>query len=147
VVSREFERVRAETLKARVRRDRLRDDVISMRRKMRNQLDKSVHGRFDLKQGTGGIADIEFLVQFMVLQNANRHPAVIHYSDNIRQLGTLAAAGCLGVSQVAGLQEIYKAYRLRMHRLALDEKPPLVDDAAFVDERAFVTELWNEVLG
>jgi glutamate-ammonia-ligase adenylyltransferase len=147
VVSREFERVRAETLKARVRRDRLRDDVISMRRKMRNQLDKSAHGRFDLKQGTGGIADIEFLVQFMVLQNANRHPAVIHYSDNIRQLGTLAAAGCLGVSQVAGLQEIYKAYRLRVHRLALDEKPPLVDDAVFVDERAFVTELWNEVLG
>jgi glutamate-ammonia-ligase adenylyltransferase len=95
----------------------------------------------------GGIADIEFIVQFLVLQNANRHPAVIHYSDNIRQLGTLAAAGCLGASQVAGLQEIYKAYRLRVHRLALDEKPPLVSDTGFADERAFVTGLWNEMLG
>ncbi len=147
VIAREFERVRAETLKLRVRRDRLQDDVKSMRRRMRSQLDKSEPGGFDLKQGIGGIADIEFIVQFLVLQNANRHPAVIHYPDNIRQLGTLAAAGCLSASQVARLQEIYKSYRLRVHRLALDEKPPLASDTEFADERALVTELWDAVLG
>ena len=89
VVAREFERIRAQTLRERVRRDCLRKDVVAMRAKMRAQLDKSNAERFDLKQGAGGIADIEFLVQYLVLLNAEAHPAVIHYSDNIRQLGPI----------------------------------------------------------
>lgn len=147
LIAREFERVRSETLKRRVRRDRLREDVIAMRRKMRAQLDKSDGERFDLKQGPGGIADIEFLVQYLVLQQANRHPAVIHYPDNIRQLGTLAAAGCLGRGQVTRLQDIYKRYRLRLHRLALDEQPPFAAADEFAEDRRYVTDLWREVLG
>ncbi len=109
-----------------------------MRAKMRKQLDKSTADQFDLKQGAGGIGDIEFLVQYLVLKHASEHPAVIHYPDNIRQLGTLAAAGCLSESVVLRLQDIYKAYRLRLHRLALDEQPPLVANDAFPEER----ELW-----
>ena len=147
LIAREFERVRRETLKGRVRRDRLREDVLAMRGKMRAQLDKSDGERFDLKQGPGGIADIEFLVQYLVLTHANRHPAVIHYPDNIRQLGTLAAAGCLGAEQVARLQDIYKRYRLRLHRLALDEQPPFAAAHDFREERRYVTELWEAVLG
>ncbi|HEX6259356.1 MAG TPA: bifunctional [glutamate--ammonia ligase]-adenylyl-L-tyrosine phosphorylase/[glutamate--ammonia-ligase] adenylyltransferase, partial [Woeseiaceae bacterium] len=145
-VAREFERVRAETLKHRVRRDRLLDDVREMRARMRSQLDKSDGERFDLKQGEGGVGDIEFLVQYLVLRNADRHPAVIHYPDNIRQLGTLGAAGCLGEAEVARLQEIYKAYRLRLHRLALDEKAPLAGSSDFSDERQFVVSMWNRYL-
>lgn len=147
LIAREFERVRSETLRNRVRRDRLREDVIAMRRKMRAQLDKTDAERFDLKQGTGGIADIEFLVQYRVLEQADRHPAVIHYPDNIRQLGTLAAAGCLAAEPVARLQEIYQSYRLRLHRLALDEQPPFAAPGEFAVQRRFVTDLWQQVLG
>jgi glutamate-ammonia-ligase adenylyltransferase len=145
-VAREFERVRAETLKGRVHRDRLLNDVRDMRAKMRRQLDKSDAGRFDLKQGEGGIGDIEFLVQYLVLNNADRHPAVIHYPDNIRQLGTLAAAGCLDQAQVLRLQEIYKDYRLRLHRLALDEREPFAPSGEFIEQRAFVVALWNRIM-
>jgi [glutamine synthetase] adenylyltransferase / [glutamine synthetase]-adenylyl-L-tyrosine phosphorylase len=145
-VAREFERVRAETLKERVRRDRLLTDVKEMRAKMRDRLDKSDAGRFDLKQGEGGIGDIEFLVQYLVLENAWTHPAVIHYTDNIRQLGTLAAAGCLDADEVARLQDIYKRYRLRLHRLALDEKPSFAGSGEFVGERQFVMALWNRLM-
>src|SRR5690606_24725574 len=145
-VAREFERVRAETLKQRVRRDRLLDDVKEMRTRMRDRLDKSDGERFDLKQGEGGIGDIEFLVQYLVLLNARTHPAVIHYPDNIRQLGTLAAARLLEAEEVARLQDIYKSYRLRLHRLALDEKPPFAASGEFVDERNFVMSVWNRVL-
>ena len=122
LVAREFERIRAETLRNRVCQESLLDDVTSMRRRMREQLDRSDSELFDLKQGEGGIGDIEFIVQYLVLSNAKPHPAVIHYSDNIRQLGTLAAAACLPEKDVVRLQEIYKAYRLRLHRLSLNEQ-------------------------
>ena len=146
-VAREFERIRAATLIERVDRDTLRSEVRDMRAKMRAQLDKSDTEHFDLKQGQGGIGDIEFLVQFLVLQNAAAHPAVIHYSDNIRQLGTLGAAGCLPRADVHELQEIYRAYRLRLHTLLLDERAPLTPADEFGAERARVTELWRAQLG
>ena len=68
----EFERIRSETLSSRVHRDSLRDDVISMRQRMRKELDRSDGRVFDLKHGQGGIGDIEFLVQYLVLQHARR---------------------------------------------------------------------------
>ena len=146
VIAREFERIRSETLRHRVHRDTLLEDVLSMRARMRKQLDKSTAQQFDLKQGAGGIGDIEFLVQYLVLKNAGEHPAVIHYPDNIRQLGTLSAAGCLAESAVVQLQEIYKAYRLCLHRLALDEQLPLVGNDEFVQEREFVIQTWEREL-
>jgi glutamate-ammonia-ligase adenylyltransferase len=146
VIAREFERIRSETLRHRVHREQLLEDVTSMRAKMRKQLDKSTEQQFDLKQGAGGVSDIEFLVQYLVLKNAREHPAVIHYPDNIRQLGTLAAAGCLAESDVVRLQEIYKNYRLCLHRLALDEQPPLVCSEEFPEEREFVAQIWEREL-
>lgn len=145
-VAREFERIRVTTLKYRVRQETLLNDVMSMRRKMREQLDRSDSASFDLKEGEGGIGDIEFIVQYLVLRNANAHPAVIHYSDNIRQLGTLAAAACLAEEDVVHLQSIYKAYRLRLHHLALDEKPSLVSRKEFVTERNFVSGIWTRTM-
>jgi glutamate-ammonia-ligase adenylyltransferase len=142
-VGREFERIRVETLRHRVRRDQLLTDVLSMRDKMRKQLDKSSATLFDLKQGQGGLGDIEFLVQYLVLKNADQHPAIIHYPDNIRQLGALGAVGCLEVDDVAQLQEAYKAYRLCVHRLVLDDAPPLVSADQFADERRFVRAIWQ----
>jgi len=146
VIAREFERIRSETLRHRVRREQLLEDVKSMRAKMRSQLDKSNTQQFDLTQGAGGIGDIEFLVQYLVLKNAGEHPAVIHYPDNIRQLGTLAASGCFAQADVVRLQEIYKDYRLCLHRLALDEKPPLVSSEDFPEERDFVVQIWQREL-
>jgi glutamate-ammonia-ligase adenylyltransferase len=146
VVAREFERIRSQTLRSRVRRTQLAADVADMRSRMRAQLDRSRDQNFDLKQGEGGIGDIEFLVQYLVLANAARHPAVIHYPDNIRQLGTLAAAGCVSDADVFRLQQIYKAYRLRQHRLALDDKPADVDAREFGDERQYVIDLWNNTI-
>jgi len=142
-IGRGFERIRSQTLREKVHLDALADDVCSMRMKMRKQLDKSDDDHFDLKQGRGGIGDIEFLVQYLVLANAGAHPAVIHYPDNIRQLGTLIAAACLGEDEGERLQEIYKAYRLLMHRLALDGRQLVVDDGELREERHFVNESWR----
>jgi len=147
VVAREFERIRSDTLRDRVRVDTLREEVVSMRQRMRKELDKSDSGRFDLKQGTGGIGDIEFLVQYLVLANAAAHPAVIHYPDNVRQLATLAAAGCLDPELAFRLQDVYKTYRLRLHHLTLNEKKPLAPESDFVAERDAVVSAWQSTFG
>jgi glutamate-ammonia-ligase adenylyltransferase len=145
-IAREFERIRSETLRNRVHRPQLLDDVLSMRARMRKRLDQSDPQHFDLKQGAGGIGDLEFLVQYLVLRNAREHSAVIHYPDNIRQLGTLAATGCLPATDVLQLQEIYKTYRHCLHRLALEEKSHVICSDEFPDERQFVIRIWEREL-
>jgi len=145
-VAEEFERIRCDTLVRRVRHDKLRDDVISMRQRMRNELDRSDDDAFDLKHGRGGIGDIEFLVQYLVLDRAGTHPDVIFYSDNIRQLDALTAEGCLEQAVGDALQDAYRAYHLRQHHLVLDDQPALVDQGEFVQERRFVAKTWDDWL-
>jgi len=64
-----------------------------MREKMRASLVEKESGKFDLKQSKGGIADIEFIVQYGVLSQAEKFPALTTYTDNVRQLDGLAEAG------------------------------------------------------
>ena len=146
-VAGDFERIRAQTLMSRVRLDSLRDDVVSMRTRMRKELDRSASGRFDLKNGLGGIGDIEFIVQYLVLRHAGRYPAVIRYSDNIRQLAALASVGLLDVQTAARLQGTYREFRRRMHHLTLNDHPPIVDDGELTGEREFVSAVWARHLG
>ncbi|MFO1426463.1 MAG: hypothetical protein U1F11_05730 [Steroidobacteraceae bacterium] len=75
-----------------MRRESLRDEVRSMRERMRKELSKAHAGEFDMKQDRGGIADIEFVAQYWALLHAAAHPAVAMFSDTIRQLETLASA-------------------------------------------------------
>jgi glutamate-ammonia-ligase adenylyltransferase len=131
----------------RVHRETLAADVSSMRRRMRDRLSNSDAGHFDLKAGRGGITDIEFIVQYLVLSNSAEHRAVIHYPDNIRQLATLAAAGCIATSSAARVQDIYRGYRRRLHHLSLDGKSPVVSADEFVAEREFINDLWEKLLG
>ena len=146
-IASEFERIRRETLFERVRRDRLRDDVIEMRLRMRKELDRSDSESFDLKHGRGGIGDVEFLVQYLVLLNARDHHDVIFYSDNIRQLDALVDAACIELSVGRALQDAYRDYRLRYHHLGLDDQSALVSQEEFLPQREFVTKTWDEWLG
>jgi glutamate-ammonia-ligase adenylyltransferase len=146
VVAEEFERVRTETLTGRVRRDTLSQDVVSMRQRMRKELDKSDASKFDLKQGRGGISDIEFIVQYLVLKCAREHASVIEYTDNIRQLDALAAIGAVEGHDAARIQDIYREYRLRLHRMTLDDAPQLMDNDQFVAERECIGKIWDAQL-
>ena len=140
-----FNAVRDRTLRDYIRRESLQQDVIAMRHKMRQQLDKSDSKTFDLKQGEGGIGDIEFIVQYLVLLNADKYPATIHYSDNIRQLDALAEAGVLSPAQVKLLQDIYRAYRQILHHRTLDGADKLLSSGDLAEERRSVAQLWQSV--
>ena len=70
----DFERVRNETLGRARDETTLREDIVQMRQRMRGELDRSDAARFDLKQGEGGLVDLEFLLQWRVLARAAGAP-------------------------------------------------------------------------
>ena len=142
-VAKEFARIRERTLINEVARETLRSDVLDMRRRMRRELDRSSDEQFDLKQGRGGIGDIEFLVQYLVLAHAKDRPQVLSQPDNIRQLEALEQAQLLQPDVSERLQQCYKDYRAEVHRLALDGQPALAAPERFAAERQFVSRLWT----
>lgn len=120
----------------------LRQEVITMRQKMRTALDKAKPGEFDLKHSPGGIVDIEFMAQFGILAWAHAHPALLRYTDNIRQLHGLASAGVMSAADAETLSETYRSYRNRLHRLKLQEQSALVPEADVVASQQIVRRLW-----
>ncbi|HVS75946.1 MAG TPA: bifunctional [glutamate--ammonia ligase]-adenylyl-L-tyrosine phosphorylase/[glutamate--ammonia-ligase] adenylyltransferase, partial [Steroidobacteraceae bacterium] len=142
----EFERTRLDVLRFAVRRDTLRNEVRSMRERMRRELSKGGEGRIDLKQDAGGIADIEFLAQYWALKWARDYPPVAMFSDTIRQLESVASADLVPQGTVDILTAAYRAYRTRIHHLSLAAETGVVSADEFVSERAAVTAVWDEVM-
>ncbi len=124
----------------------LRQEVRDMRERMRAELDASTAESFDLKQGRGGIADIEFMVQYEILANASRHPDLLIYPDNIRQLDGLERCDVLPVADAARLRNAYRALRRRIHRLKLQEQPARVPVDEVRDEREDVIRVWRRLM-
>ena len=141
-----FERVRIEILRKAVHRDTLREDVRKMRERMRAELSKASAAQFDLKQDAGGIADIEFLVQYWMLKWADQYPPIIIFSDNIRQLESLASGALVAQQDVDFLTETYRKYRACMHHLSLEGGEGLIPKEQFCDERERVISIWTEVM-
>ena len=142
-----YEQLRVQLLREAVRRETLREDVASMRARMRRELSQSKSGEFDIKQDAGGIADIEFLVQYLILRDADAEPGLLTWSDNMRQLDQIAGRGRLPADDARRLQDIYLAYRELAHERALDGTGVPVSDTRFRDERALVTRLWQAHFG
>ncbi len=145
-IAEQFEQVRRRALARRRDPARLRAEVREMRRKMQEANSRSRKGEFDLKQDSGGIADIEFVVQYGVLSWAVDHPELLAYTDNIRLLEGFARAELLGAEDVRVLADAYRAYRARVHRLTLQEQPAIVGADEFAAERAAVQRLWRALL-
>jgi glutamate-ammonia-ligase adenylyltransferase len=139
-----FEAARRRALTIDVRRTNLRSDVMEMRARMRRELSLAGPGQFDIKQGSGGIADIEFLVQYWVLGSAHRYPELITFTDNIRQLEALARFGVIDAATAQWLTEAYRGYRAVLHHLSLESANERVVDAApYADKRERVREIWD----
>lgn len=145
-LSTRFEALRVALLQSAVKRDTLRNEVRKMRERMRAELSKAKAGEFDMKQDAGGIADLEFLTQYWVLHWADRHPEVVIFSDNIRQLESLASGALLPQELVDFLTATYRKYRERLHHAALAGNGGTVPALEFVEERGRVIEIWRETM-
>jgi len=141
-----FGQVRREILCREREPEQLRRDVRAMRERMRKNLDRTGDGWFDLKQGQGGIADLEFMVQCLVLRWAARYPELAGWTDNIRLLETLARLDLLSGTAAADLTGAYKALRAAYHRGALQEQPTRIPDTQLIGPREQVRTWWRELM-
>ncbi len=145
-LAKRFDVVRSKTLSQQRDAAELQTQVREMRQKMRENLSRSKAGMFDLKQDPGGIADIEFIVQFAVLRWAHDYPVLLEWTDNVRLLQTLSDEGLLAAEDAQLLADAYRAYRAAVHSLALQEKDTVVEEQEFAQWRQGVTRIWHDLL-
>lgn len=145
-IAQAFQAVRREVLCRPRDRGQLRKEVREMRERMWAELGSKKPGVFDLKKDPGGIADIEFVVQYNVLAHASDHPSLTEFTDNIRILDGLAGCGLMSAEDARLLTDAYRGYRDRVHQLTLQEQPAVVPDEEFAEYRAQVQRIWRQVL-
>ncbi|OXX28824.1 bifunctional [glutamate--ammonia ligase]-adenylyl-L-tyrosine phosphorylase/[glutamate--ammonia-ligase] adenylyltransferase [Vibrio sp. V08_P9A1T1] len=142
-----FHRTRHEILSLARDETKLKQDVVAMRIKMRDHLGGKKSGRFMLKQDAGGITDIEFLAQYLVLRFSHEKPKLTFWSDNVRIFESLLNQGVMEEEQALALTDAYTSMRNQIHHRNLLNLDADVDESKFVDLRKRVTNAWQQWLG
>ena len=139
-----FEAVRCAVLSAPRDAAALRAEVVAMRDKVR--LAHPVKGdRFDVKHSAGGMMDVEFAVQYLVLTHGAAHPGLLANVGNIALLQRAEACGLLARGVGTSAADAYRELRRAQHRARLDEQPTQVAPDALAPQRDAVLSLWRAV--
>jgi glutamate-ammonia-ligase adenylyltransferase len=139
-----FEATRREFLGQQRDRRELAEAVQKMRQRMREQLGQDQEA-YDLKRGSGGIVDIEFVVQYLVLAHAHDHPALTEFTDNVRILDAVEAAQLLPGHAANRLKEAYLSLRAEWHRSVLDIPDTERAAQTLARYRDDVSAIWKSV--
>ncbi len=139
----EFDRIRERVLRL-PRDDRqLQQDIVKMRERIYQAKRPQEGERRDLKQSHGGMVDIEFLVQYWVLAQANNIASDCLYSDNISLLNLLFRLNLITASQ-SQLVEIYQVYHRLSHQSMLQNQSTEIDAERVAEHLNYVVNCWNE---
>jgi len=125
----------------------LRADIASMTAKMAQANSQSDEKWCDLKLGRGGIVDIEFIVQYLVLREAHSHPAVARPRTTADTIDALRCAGVLANDDARQLRRIYRLYLRKSLDLKLMDRPLRVAWDEFAGERECIEALWARTFG
>ena len=146
-VGRQFERIRREVLLMPRDARQLADEVIAMRRKI-SEGHPNPTPDFDLKHDPGGMVDVEFITQYLVLLHARDHEILVQNLGNIALLRHAAEAGLIPGELAQRVGDAYRTLRREQHALRLqDIEKARVPQEALAAERAAVFELWERVFG
>ena len=141
-----FHQIRKDVLASPRNKSKLKEKVADMRQRMRKELLHPEPDVFDLKQSPGGIVDIEFLVQYLVLLKSYEYVELIRWTDNVRILEALIEKGILEKHKAALLKEAYLTYRAEVHKLSLQEKSAKVPASQFRSLQESVTKVWKDFM-
>lgn len=134
---------------------KLAQEVNDMRKKMAEHLSKAhsfaldetlftADHCFELKQDPGGIVDIEFLAQYLVLRHSAQYPEMTRWTDNVRIFETAQTLGLLQPDDARILHDAYLAYREHTHRAGLQNEKGSISADQFVNYRKAIRRLWRE---
>ena len=140
-----FEAIKIEVLTQDRDAQKLKTEVINMREKMR-AAQIFVAGLFDIKHSVGGIIDVEFLVQYLVLAYAKKHSQLTGNIGNIGLLKLLASLNIIDHDLAEKVVLAYRDYRRMQHALKLQGAPHMRVALTLVSEHAnAVKALWDKV--
>jgi glutamate-ammonia-ligase adenylyltransferase len=142
----QFEAIRRRILSLPRDSSLLKTEVREMREKMRNALATRESAKFDLKQSKGGIADIEFIVQFGVLARAAKNGALTTYTDNVRLLDGLQEDGFMTRAEAETLKVAYCTYRDYGHKLVLQGERAVINEAEVFELSKQVEQIWHDFM-
>jgi len=122
--------------------DQLKAEVLKMRQRMHDAMPNR-SGLFDLKQDAGGMIDIEFIVQYLVLRHASHHAQLTANAGNIALLHRSGELGLIDQGLAAAAADAYRAMRKLQHQLRLQGQEARVDPALVERHAAQVRRLWQ----
>ncbi len=140
-----FAALRVETLSRPRDAPTLRVEVADMRARMLREHGGRDAAVFDLKQDPGGMADIEFMVQYAALRAASARPGLLDATATVHLLEALRGDG-LSEADAGCLESAYLAYRQAVHRRFLDGKDARVGGHEFSAERRAVRAVWKRLM-
>lgn len=141
-----FNNIRDAVLASNSRLENLDTEVRDMRERMRKELGSHGQIGFHLKQDRGGIVDIEFMVQFLILRWCGDHPQLLRQTATIPLLKALAKQGLLKSAYAQTLIEAYRQYRALGNRLTLAEASTVVNEELLRGERRKVADIWKRLM-
>ena len=146
-VGQRFEEIRCEILSQPRDPAKLKEEVIAMRQKMLDAHALNSDSDFNLKDDPGGIIDVEFIVQYLVLRHASQHASLTGNLGNIALLRIAGELGLVPADLAAACADSYRELRRLQHRQRLNERPSRVDPAEAAAARKPVRALWRAVFG
>ena len=141
-----FDKIRRNVLCQPREASKLQKAMRDMRQRMQQHHSRNGGSGFDLKHDAGGLVDIEFLCQYLVLKFAHRHPALTRHHGNLRILSELAASGAIANETADTLSETLRRYLAKENELKLGRRKARLPEASFVSEREAVRRLWHQYL-
>ncbi len=145
-----FEQIRAEILNKPRDLAELRREVLMMRQRMvdahATKATQADDG-FDLKQDPGGLIDVEFIVQYLVLGHARAHPELVANLGNIALLRIAGGLGLIPPALAEKVGDAYREYRRTQHAQRLNSLPGRVARESVAARIGAVRELWRFVFG
>ena len=145
-VGAQFEAIRIKILRQPRDLAKLKEEVLAMRQKMLDSHASKSEELFDLKQDPGGIIDVEFIVQYLVLGHAHSHPKLCGNLGNIALLRIAAELGLIPEALAEPVRNTYREYRRMQHAIRLsDNAKGRTDRAAVIRRIETVRALWRAV--
>jgi len=142
-----FESLREEVLRQPRDAAVLRDEIVQMRAKVAEGHPNPTP-LFDLKHDRGGMVDIEFTVQYLVLLHSGAHPTLTGNKGNIALLRMAGELGLIDTALAVAVGDAYRMFRARQHKLRLDgQDQARVAPDTVADQTAHVRALWRAVFG